>query len=616
MPTTTRQKSGVKTGLDASEITVYMGILGSYLRDCNHPERDYLESRLAAMDFASLLAWTERPSPQMYGSSALYLADAQIAALIKKYPFLPHEVPGLNPELTAVEKFIAAEHRCKRVNQRYRARRNNRRFVPNADFWQTARAYIERVIGREPNLPSILRQCDFTAGASIGVHGNATNQARKIFAQDWSCTPTALPYAITALWLNTHLRDCILPGAIVCYDPDVFRGLVRAKVRRVDCNNITFVPKSAKTHRSIAVEPLLNGFVQKGVDEELRSLLRRVNIDLSDQTPNQVLAYAGSLGGPNPYCTIDLAAASDSLAIEVVRDLVPPDWFDFLTDVRSPWYTLHGKTRRYEKFCSMGNGFCFPLQSLIFAAVCHASLVQSGNSRSDFAVYGDDIVVPQNVALLVIERLRDLGFSTNRDKTFVTGPFRESCGRDWYQGQDVRPVNLDKRMSDVRQLCAFHNSTYRSDVLASSFEGVRAYLRTFRPHLMRPGVEPGDTCFSVPLDLAMTSPWVRWRRDSQNWSWVEIASKPVQDRLSLTVEQHAKAALVAILRGAKPGKLFPLRYTTRPRKVVVSRPWLDEVRTPFGVGREIVLFPACRRYRKLQRALTGSWFVASCRRET
>ena len=231
-------------------------------------------------------------------------------------------------------------------------------------------------------------------------------------------------------------------------------------------------------------------------------------------------------------------------------------------------------------------------------------------------MYGDDIVVPQNAALLVIERLRDLGFSTNRDKTFVTGPFRESCGRDWFQGQDVRPVNLDKRMSDVRQLCAFHNSTYRSGTLTFSFEGVREYLRTFRPHLMRPGVEPGDTCFSVPLDLAMTSPWVRWRRDSQNWSWVEIASKPTQDRLSLTVEQHAKAAIVAALRGSKPGKLFPLRYTTRARKQVVSRPWLDEVFTAFGSGGEIVLFPAYCRYRRLHRARTGLWLVATHRRET
>jgi len=584
---TPKSQPGIETGLAISDVDAYAKIVSAYLRSCNHPEATKLLGYIRSRQWKLLLDWTERPCPQQYHTPAQYFADAQIAALIKKYPFTDSEIPGIDPEGAAVRKFFASEHRCKRVNQRARARR--KRFDPNAQFWADSRAFIMKVLGPEPDYSGIMDKCDFTAGASIGVHGNATNLKRKLFADSWSCTPTALPYAMTALWMNIHARDCILPGAIKCYDPDLFRDLVNHKVELTNCNNITFVPKTAKTHRSIAVEPLLNGYVQKGIDIEMRRLLRKVNIDLTDQTPNQILAYAGSLGGPNPYCTIDLAAASDSLATEVVRDLLPPDWFEFLSSVRSPWYNLQGQDYRYEKFCSMGNGFCFPLQTLVFASVCHAALRETGGRAGSFAVYGDDIIVPQNVALLVIERLRDLGFKTNEDKTFVTGTFRESCGRDWYQGQDVRPVYLKERITDIRQLCSLHNSTWRSAATSILFEETREVLRTFRPELLRPGIEPGDTCFSVPLDLAMTSPWVRWRRDIQTWSWREISSRSVLDKKPLGAVEHANALSYAVLRGAESRRPFALRYSTTTRWTRVARPFWSKLRTPFGDGGSVVL---------------------------
>lgn len=563
----------LQTAVPLTDIQCYSDVLRIYLSSSNHKDRFRLAGSVRARRFGDLLEWSERlGSPQMYGSAAAYFADAQLAALVKKFPFTSREVPGLDPEAAALKKFRAAEHRVKWVNRKVRAKRRCR-IDSDMSFWDSARGFIRKVIGDKPDLPSLLAKCSFTAGASKGVHGNATNFARKILANSWSCTPSALPYAMTALWLNPHTRDCILPGAIKCIDPEEFRNLVRSRVEFTSCNNITFVPKTAKTHRSIAVEPLLNGFVQKGVDEEMRMLLKhRAQIDLSDQTVNQALAYAGSLDcAVDPYVTIDLASASDSLAVEVVRDLVPVEWFELLDAIRAPLGSVGGETFRYEKFCSMGNGFCFPLQSLIFAAVCYASLKYVGGDLSRFSVYGDDIIVPQSVALLVIERLRDIGFRTNSDKTFVTGPFRESCGRDWFNGQDVRPVTLNKRFKDLRSVIAFHNGTLRSVRTESLFTEVRAYLRTFRPELLRPGLEPGDTAFSVPLDCAMTSPWV-WRdRDIQSWSWRELISSPVADNVPLPDGVRANVLMYAALTGSTPAMPFTVRYETKPRFTRVAR---------------------------------------------
>jgi len=497
----------------------HVGILRVAIGSTTIPDKDKLLTLLRARDFHGLLEWAERPSPQMYDSPDSYFRDVQIAALIKKYPFTSKEVPGLDPEATALKKFVDSEEACMETNLKISAR--NKTWDPNAEFWRLGRDYISRVIGFAPDLSKIYSLCDVTGGASMGIHGDKTNVARKIFAPRWTVTPDALQYVIPALWENSQIRDCILPGAMKCYDPLDFVSRIRERCTFVDHNKISFVPKTAKTHRSIAVEPFLNGFIQKGTDQYMRACLKRHGIDLSDQTRNQELALEGTKGGTNPYVTIDLAAASDSLSIEVVRDMVPPEWYEYLNDIRAPRYIVQGEdnSEEYSKFCSMGNGFCFPLQTLVFASVCHAAMHQCGHG-DDFSVYGDDIIIRQDAALLAIEMLLELGFRTNVDKTFITGPFRESCGADWYAGQDVRPVHLKKRLTDVRELFAFHNSCERSPRVSDFFTEVRPVVRSFGGgKFLRPGKEPGDSCYSVPLDVAMSSPYVRWDRTQSQWTW-------------------------------------------------------------------------------------------------
>lgn len=500
------------TSLSGRSMLRYIAVLRSAIVSTTSLEKERLLGALRARRFDLLLGWAELVSPQQYGDPTCYFVDAQLAALIKKYPFTSDDIPGLNPEKTARDKFLQAEHRCKRQNQKRQAMAKN--FDHYFSFWEDARLFVSRILGATPDFQAVYDECDFTSGASLGVHGNSTNVASKLLASEWSCTPPALFHAKRALWSNIHIRDCILPGAIKCYDPEQFGVIVKERIASVSHNKISFVPKTARTHRSIAVEPLLNGFVQKGIDNVFRKALKnRAGIDLSNQTVNQAMSLLGSQGGHNPYVTIDLSAASDSLSVEVVRSLLPPAWYAFLEEVRSPWYELEidgvVEKRRYEKFCSMGNGFCFPLQTLLFSSVCFAATRSLGDPQ-DFTVYGDDIVVRQNVALLVIELLRELGFRTNVDKTFVTGPFRESCGSDWFSGRDVRPAQFTKPLDDIREVFALHNSFLRSPTVELFFDDVRPLLRAMVPEkfrFLRPGREPGDTCFSVPLDVAMTSPF-------------------------------------------------------------------------------------------------------------
>jgi hypothetical protein len=385
------------------------------------------------------------------------------------------------------------------------------------------------------------------------------------------------------------MRDLILPGEVKCYDPETFESLVKSKVEYVNYNKIAYVPKTARTSRTIAVEPLLNGFVQKGVDKYMRSRLRKVTgIDLTCQDDNAYMAYIGSKDGS--YCTIDLSSASDSISLEVVRDLLPADWFEFLDEIRSPSYQLpsEAKTSRYEKFTSMGNGFCFPLETLIFASLCYAATVQTTGQGAAFTVYGDDIIVKPQAALLLTEFLREMGFVVNTEKSFYHGPFRESCGADWYEGQDVRPVNLDDRFEDVRNVMSFHNSFLRSERAESFSKDIRSYLRTLsREPVYRPSREPGDTAFSVSLDTAMSSRLVTWNRSVQQWRTIEILSLPADDKyvvLQMWLDNNAPMLsifnmdaelirFVSALRSEDGVGRFTLRYTTHVKIKPVSRPW-------------------------------------------
>jgi len=504
-----------------------------------------------------------------YGDAAEHKAAHQLAALVRKYPFSSSEAPGLNPEAAAILKFRKAELVCKRYNRLFRLRNRTNTWRHQFIIGE-ARAWIERVLGREPDLDKIYDQCEFGPGASVGVHGNATNDMRKFLASSWSCTPTAVPYVKSAMWRNHHVVEYLLsegvdPG-IFCLDREAFDRMFVNRLKLVAHNKVTFVPKTAKTHRVIAVEPLLNLYLQRGVDVVMRRKLRRFGVDLSQQTHNQGFAFLGSVEEYNPYATLDLSAASDSISIELARTLLPSAWFTLLNDIRSPSYLdpQTGKFIRYEKFCSMGNSFCFPLETLIFASFAHA-VNALAELPDDFSIYGDDIIVRQSQALVLTELLQYIGFSINTDKSFYFGPFRESCGRDYFRGVFVRPVSLDYRLDNTMAMFKFHNSFARRGNIAFAeslklTDRVRACFRFMR-------YMPGnlDSAFEVPKDVFMSNRHVRWNSDQQRWAWKELIQSGKPDPIPLHEQNVHVLVLMAALKGSPSSQPYTLRRMTRTR---------------------------------------------------
>jgi hypothetical protein len=162
------------------------------------------------------------------------------------------------------------------------------------------------------------------------------------------------------------------------------------------------------------------------------------------------LAQIGSNDGS--LATIDLSSASDTVAREVVRFLMPESWYERLDLCRSKVGELDGKWLRYEKFSSMGNGFTFELETLIFWGLAIACVRSCGLETDKVRVYGDDIIVPVDAYDFLVEVLSYCGFTTNSSKSYKSGAFRESCGKDYFNGHEVRPFFQKEYLNGVETL--------------------------------------------------------------------------------------------------------------------------------------------------------------------
>lgn len=373
--------------------------------------------------------------PALYHTAQSYLLDAQACALLKKCKNLSKK-GSARAKQRAKDVWIAAERQCYQTNQRFRD--YNSGYYPDVaprliQYLDQVKRTIAKVLGR---VPSDLVYAGHGKGATYLDVGRSCTVLHKMQSQ-----PTITADAL-----------CLLP---------LFWGSAwgRAVTRRdqsaplvVPGNRWTTVPKNYKTDRSIAVEPSINIYFQLGVGRQIRQRLKdRAGIDLDEgQALHRALARRGSVDGT--LSTLDLSSASDTVAYEVVRYLLPDDWFSLLESLRAKRTKVANKPYFLEKFSSMGNGFTFELETLIFWAIC------SCLSSKRVYTYGDDIIIATEHAPDAIAALKFFGFSLNEKKSFTSGRFRESCGGDFFDGHDVRPIYLKEPPNEPQQWISFANA--------------------------------------------------------------------------------------------------------------------------------------------------------------
>jgi hypothetical protein len=413
--------------------------------------------------------------PLAYNDPEDYFRDVAAVSFIRKCQDLPTTI---DRKSVAEDNFVKAEKQCKRTNDRLSIhflegsmdRDIGQIGTPEgacARLIAEARKEMRKLLG---NVPSDLNG-RFGPGATYGDRGLYTTVPDKM-----SSRPTLTPDARWWLfpWMSTAwAKACAETGRLT----ESVRG-----------NRFTTVPKDCTKDRGIAVEPSINVFYQLALGRAMRRALKlRGNIDLQHgQDIHRRVAREASSHGC--FATLDLSNASDTVCTNLVKLLLPTEWWELLNSLRSPFTLFREKWVRLEKFSSMGNGFTFELETAVFLAIILAvrnlrsqsepleALIEPGR---DVWVYGDDIIIPSDYAADVVSALTYCGFEINKDKSFTQGYFRESCGGDYFMGVDVRPFFLKEYPNEPQQWITVANGINR-------MAGPEGFAYGRRSSLLRP----------------------------------------------------------------------------------------------------------------------------------
>lgn len=382
---------------------------------------------------------SDYPDSRILATTVQFSDDYQAYNLLRKLDGLVDSDLLLS---TTYRKFVDAEHLCARTNIEFA--QWERRKVSYPSDVECVLFYAQQKIA------SILAKsrlfdhdCGFGPGASSSCRGLKTHVLYKL-AKRPDCSDKLRPY------LNSYLSKCTsYLDACTGQDSDGPYSLIQQP--NVFWNTLRTVPKDSRSLRTISIEPHGSIFYQKMIGSWIRSGLKSIGLDLDTrQDVNGRLARRGSID--DSFSTIDFESASDSISFKLVEFLLPNYAFRQLNAARSTHTKLpDGRLLPLQKFSSMGNGFTFELETAIFYSLLygcyrHLGLPAHTNDSPDtnLSVFGDDVICLSSVTKLFLKVSHYCGFKANSNKTFVNGPFRESCGYDYFNGIQISPFRLKK----------------------------------------------------------------------------------------------------------------------------------------------------------------------------
>jgi len=324
--------------------------------------------------------------------------------------------------------FAETELQCRSTNSRISTLFQSGELFTCADgvFYDVQRKIIE-IMGDVPTFDEL--DIGFGPGQNVGLKSKSSTPRHKLDAVP-TCSASML----------TLIKEFALsvPAYFASHKCEV----------QVVSGRLAAVAKNALTKRSIIIEPILNGLAQKGIGSYFKTRLLAFGCNLKSQRKNQMLARKGSIDGS--VVTVDVKNASNTLALLIAYHSMSEKWFNLLDCLRTSTVTYKDKLIELEMFSSMGNGFTFELESIIFYAIAITVCTRMGEDTSLVSVYGDDIIVPVDCYKALLETLSLFGFVVNKSKTFSEGPFRESCGVDYFLGVNIRPFYKKDRWTNAR----------------------------------------------------------------------------------------------------------------------------------------------------------------------
>lgn len=379
-----------------------------------------------------------------------YYNVRQAQACFSKLTCLPN---GVDRRDVALRKFLAGEYRCGVFNRIFGKRlRGEYTFSPRVErILHRSACKIDEILGAPPEIEAVPFRFS---------PGGATTSVKKKDSDLRNLLGGCVNASEELLFILPRLRRMLeeLP-----YILDSIQGEGSLEgFLQVVLGDLNFVEKNAGTDRAVTNEPDLNKVVQNGYADVLRHRLKRGGIDLSDSERQCELARIGSIDGN--IATVDLTNASGLMCQGLILDQFSPAWSDIFFWARTGEIFIkdQGKSRILESYAGMGNGLTFPIESVLFHALTWACCEEAGVRFPICSVYGDDIICSVEAIPFLYEVMDAVGLKINEEKSFIDGPFRESCGSDWFLGYDVRPIFVRRNVS-LELLYSLHNQFHSRD---------------------------------------------------------------------------------------------------------------------------------------------------------
>jgi len=348
-------------------------------------------------------------------------------------------------------------------------------YVPNrlADFERCSEILWTRVLYRADET---VRSGDLSPRHGRGATAERISGNRKYEFREWhQRLESAFPFTGYALAsLSIDLEEAL--EDVHFREPEEERPV-----------RVISVPKTLKSPRIIAIEPVCMQYTQQALlplfyDSIERHELTRGHVNFTSQEINRELALIGSVDGS--FATIDLSEASDRVSLVLVESMLKSSALEDLSAAvmatRSTRADVPGHgVIQLNKFASAGSALCFPIESMAFFTIALCAVRSALNLPWTYRglfeasrhvwVYGDDIIVSTDKVPVVVDWLSSFNMKVNANKSFWTGKFRESCGMDAYDGEQVTPVYLtrmppdNKRSSsEIMSFVSFANKLYNN----------------------------------------------------------------------------------------------------------------------------------------------------------
>lgn len=449
--------------------------------------------------------------PSTYQNATIYKRDALAVELLRKC-LLPSAGTGTYDK--AVETFWASESQCAQTNTRLHRFIHKGPYEPQdlpvADFINRWRENVEKVLGR---LPAQLNP-RFSEGATLSDKGAQITLPDKL-----SSTPT------------------VYRGSEDIYRHSVAGTILdKTRIISVRSNRFFTVPKDSEKDRGCCVEASGAIILQLDIDRIWKKRYEKRYQVRFERLPeyHRWLSQLASVHGT--FATIDLSNASDTVSRGLVELILPRQWFELLNSLRAKLTNIDGREVFLEKFSSMGNGFTFMLETIIFR-----TLAETIGSRCA-TCYGDDIIIETEHARAMLAALRFFGFTPNPRKTFCEGPFRESCGGDFFNGVPVRACYLKSLPDEPQHWVALANKLRKVDPTMEYVSSAWHYCIDQLPKVWRSrhsNQELGDLAIYDPQAVPKT------RRGKPYW----FVHQPVTKTINLTKHFPPDIALMAAVMG-------------------------------------------------------------------